>query len=138
MKITWYGQSCFKFLVKANNGDKITIVIDPFSKDIGLTPPRGTADIVVVSHAHPDHNNVKSLSGEPYVIEGPGEYDVKKVFIRGIYSYHDDKKGEERGINTISIIEAEDLNAIGSLVTNKVHPVPGVNRTVTCLAIKVT
>jgi DNA-binding Lrp family transcriptional regulator len=38
----------------------------------------------------------------------------------------------------IVVIEAEDLNAIGSLVTNKVHPVPGVNRTVTCLAIKVT
>jgi DNA-binding Lrp family transcriptional regulator len=38
----------------------------------------------------------------------------------------------------IAVIEAEDLNAIGSLVTNKVHPIPGVNRTVTCLAIKVS
>jgi DNA-binding Lrp family transcriptional regulator len=38
----------------------------------------------------------------------------------------------------IAVIEGDDLNAIGSLVTNKVHPVPGVNRTVTCLAIKVS
>lgn len=36
----------------------------------------------------------------------------------------------------IAIIEGEDLNAVGSLVTNKVHPVPGVNRTITCLALK--
>jgi DNA-binding Lrp family transcriptional regulator len=37
----------------------------------------------------------------------------------------------------IAVLEAEDLNSIGSMVTNKVHPIPGVNRTVTCLAIKV-
>ncbi len=109
MKIAWYGQSCFKLMAKTNNGDKITILIDPFSKEIGLTPPRGAADIVIVSHDHYDHNNVKTVSGEPFVIDGPGEYDVKKVFIRGIYSFHDNSKGEERGVNTISIIEAEDI-----------------------------
>ena len=37
----------------------------------------------------------------------------------------------------IAVLEAEDLNSIGGMVTNKVHPIPGVNRTVTCLAIKV-
>jgi len=109
MKIAWYGQSCFKFLVKTNNGEKITILIDPFSKEIGLNPPRGAADIVIVSHDHYDHNNVKSISGEPFIIEGPGEYDVKKVFIRGIYSFHDNSEGKERGVNTISIIEAEEI-----------------------------
>ncbi len=109
MKIAWYGQSCFKLLVKTNNGDKITVIIDPFSKDIGLTPPRGNADIVIVSHDHYDHNNVKSISGEPFIIDSPGEYDVKKIFIRGIYSHHDAFKGEKQGMNTISVIEAEDL-----------------------------
>ena len=109
MKIAWYGQSCFKLVVKANNGDKITILIDPFDKETGLTPPRGNADIVVVSHDHHDHNNIKTVSGEPLVVDGPGEYDIKKVFIKGIYSFHDDKNGEERGANTISVIEAEDM-----------------------------
>jgi len=109
MKIAWYGQSCFKLVVKTNNGDKIIILIDPFPKEIGLTPPRGAADIVIVSHDHYDHNNVKAVSGEPFIIEGPGEYDVKKVFIRGIYSFHDNSKGEERGANTISVITAEDI-----------------------------
>jgi len=109
MKIAWYGQSCFRLTIKANGAEKITLFIDPFGKEIGLTPPRASADIVIVSHNHFDHNNIQTLGGNPFVIEGPGEYDVKKIYVKGIYSYHDDKKGEERGINTISVIEAEDL-----------------------------
>jgi L-ascorbate metabolism protein UlaG (beta-lactamase superfamily) len=109
MKIAWYGQSCFRLIIKVSGGEKITLFIDPFDKETGLTPPRGNADIIICSHNHRDHSNTKSLSGAPFIIDGPGEYDVKKVYIKGIYSFHDDKKGEERGINTISVIEAEDL-----------------------------
>ena len=36
----------------------------------------------------------------------------------------------------IAIIEAEDLNEIGELVTGKIHPITGILRTVTCLAIR--
>ena len=35
----------------------------------------------------------------------------------------------------IVIIEAENLNEIGELVTGKIHPINGISRTVTCLAI---
>ncbi len=35
----------------------------------------------------------------------------------------------------ITIIEAESLNDIGDLVTGKIHPIAGISRTVTCLAI---
>lgn len=38
--------------------------------------------------------------------------------------------------DVIAIVEAEDLNEIGDLVTGKIHPVSGVSRTVTCLAIR--
>jgi L-ascorbate metabolism protein UlaG (beta-lactamase superfamily) len=109
MKITWHGQSCFRLLVKANNGDKITILIDPFDKEIGLNPPRGSADIVLITHDHHDHNNLKAASGNPFVINGPGEYDVKGVYIKGIYSYHDNNEGADRGINTIYVIESEEM-----------------------------
>lgn len=109
MKITWHGQSCFKLLVKSNNGDKITILIDPFDKDTGLTPPRGGADIVLITHDHHDHNNLKTVSGNPFVINGPGEYDIKGIYIKGIYSYHDNNKGLDRGINTIYVIESEEM-----------------------------
>jgi len=109
MKITWYGHSCFKFMVKTNNGNKISIITDPYNKSIGLTPPRGSADIVTISHDHDDHNNIKAISNKPFCIEGPGEYDTKGIFIKGIYSYHDESKGQERGVNTIYVFSAEDL-----------------------------
>jgi len=38
--------------------------------------------------------------------------------------------------DVIAIIEAENLNDIGNLVTGKIHPIAGISRTVTCLAIK--
>ena len=36
----------------------------------------------------------------------------------------------------IAIVEGESLNDIGDLITGKIHPVSGINRTVTCLAIR--
>jgi len=38
----------------------------------------------------------------------------------------------------IAIIEGKDLNEIGELVTGKIHPIAGISRTVTCLAIRAT
>lgn len=104
MKITWFGHSCFKIVTK-----NATIITDPFSKDIGLKPPRCEADIVTVSHNHYDHNNTSTLRGSPFVINSPGEYELKGVAILGINSFHDKKMGEERGLNTLFIIEAEGI-----------------------------
>jgi DNA-binding Lrp family transcriptional regulator len=36
----------------------------------------------------------------------------------------------------IAVVDGESLNEIGDLITGKIHPIPGINRTVTCLAIK--
>ena len=107
MVITWYGQSCFKI----QSGD-LVIVVDPFSKDIGLTPPRFRADIALVSHQHHDHNNVESISGEPFAIIGPGEYEVKGAYIHGIETFHDAKNGKEHGLNTIYLIEVENIRVL--------------------------
>ncbi len=104
MVITWYGQSCFKI----QSGETV-IFTDPFDKSVGLTPPRGSANIVTVSHGHFDHANTESLSGEPLVIDGPGEYETKGVSVKGIFSFHDDKEGKERGENTIFVIEVEGI-----------------------------
>ena len=35
----------------------------------------------------------------------------------------------------IAIIEGKNLNDVGDLVTGKIHPISGITRTVTCLAI---
>jgi len=114
MQINWHGQSCFQITSSQGKNNQIDIVIDPFSEDIGLRVPRLEADILLVTHDHHDHNNVKAVSAttsgsSPFLINGPGEYEIKKVFIQGIHSWHDEKGGEERGENTIYTIEAEEL-----------------------------
>jgi len=37
--------------------------------------------------------------------------------------------------DAIAIIQGETLNDIGELIVSKVHPVAGISRTVTCLAL---
>ena len=37
--------------------------------------------------------------------------------------------------DVIAIIEAESLNEIGDIVTQKIHPIAGISRTVACLAV---
>ena len=108
-KIYWAGQSCFQISVSNSRDHSADIVIDPFDEATGLKLPNLSADILLVSHQHHDHNNVKDIKGEPFVIQGPGEYEVKGVFVQGISSFHDDKEGAERGVNTIYVIEAEEI-----------------------------
>jgi len=107
-KISWAGQACFQISVSSSKDQPTNIVIDPFS-DIGLKIPNFEADILLLTHQHQDHNNAKAVRGNPFLIEGPGEYEIKKVFIKGVHSFHDDKEGKERGDNTIYTIEAEDM-----------------------------
>ncbi|MCX6766792.1 MAG: MBL fold metallo-hydrolase [Candidatus Moranbacteria bacterium] len=112
MTIQWYGHSCFKISTKPDgrgSGEDVVIFTDPFDKSIGLRPPQGKADIVTVSHKHPDHNNSEALKGEPAILDLPGEYSIKGVSITGINSFHDKVQGTQRGMNTIFAIESEGI-----------------------------
>lgn len=111
MIITWLGQSCFKIQDKTGP-DGITLTTDPFDKSTGLKQLSFESDIATVSHQHEDHNNVKALRKDPFVIDCAGEYDVKGVMIEGIESYHDDKEGKERGKNIIYRIEMDDITIV--------------------------
>jgi L-ascorbate metabolism protein UlaG (beta-lactamase superfamily) len=66
--------------------------------------------VVTVSHDHARHNNVAAVSGNPFVIDGPGEYEVKDVFVHGVGAFHDDEGGRRMGDNTMYYITAEDLH----------------------------
>lgn len=106
MEISWLGYSAFR--IRTRDG---FVVQDPYSgKALGLPSfPRTTADIVTVSHDHSGHNNVDAVKGEPYVIRGPGEYEVKGMFVFGVPTYHDGKKGSIHGSNTVYVLGAEDM-----------------------------
>lgn len=108
-KITWAGQACFQISTSGSNDDQVNIVIDPFDEKIGLKLPNFEADILLVTHQHQDHNNTKAVKGNYFLIDGPGEYEVKGVFVQGIDSFHDNNQGEERGKNTIYTMEADSI-----------------------------
>jgi len=105
MEISFLGHASFKL-----KGKTITLITDPFDESIGMKFPFVEADIVTVSHNHFDHNSFKSVKGDPFVIKGPGEYEVKGVEVVGVTSFHDTKKGEERGKNTIYNMKIDRIN----------------------------
>ncbi len=109
MHINWHGQSCFQIQASRNKGEQVSIVIDPFDEATGLRVPSLSADVLLITHGHHDHNNKKAVKGSPFLIEEPGEYEVKDVFIQGISSFHDEEEGKKRGLNTIYTIEVEEI-----------------------------
>lgn len=109
MEIDWLGHACFRL-----RGKEGTIITDPYSKDIGLSFARPRGDIVTISHDHPGHNFEKGVKGEPKIIRGPGEYEIKNIFVTGIQTAHDKKGGKERGKNTVYVFDLDDLT-IGHL-----------------------
>lgn len=54
---------------------------------------------------------LKALSGVEIVDPVTGPYDI------------------------IAVVGAQDLNAVGDLVTSKIHTIDGITRTVTCLSV---
>ena len=109
MQIVWKGQACFSIVVTRGKQEQVKILIDPFEDSVGLKLPPQEANIVLVTHGHFDHNNVKAVKGDPFIIDSPGEYEVKSVFVQGIAGFHDDVQGKERGLNTIYTIIAEGI-----------------------------
>ena len=114
-KLTWFGQSCF--LLETAAGTRV--LMDPIPKGIGYELPAGLrADLITVSHEHADHNNVAMAADKPRVIRGLTsdhkgwarvDERYKDVAIRTVGVYHDDKRGAERGLNTVFIFEVGGL-----------------------------
>ncbi|MBI3384715.1 MBL fold metallo-hydrolase [Candidatus Gottesmanbacteria bacterium] len=116
MDITYLGHSSFK--IRSKN---INIVTDPYDPEmVGLKFPKTEADIVTISHQHGDHNYLDLVTGrvteqgtsEPFIVDGPGEYEIKGVNILGISTFHDNSGGSERGKNTIYEFRVEGLTLI--------------------------
>jgi len=114
MDIYWYGQACFKL-----KGKNATVIIDPYDPDFtGLKLPKDlSSDVVLITHDHRDHNNSKAVSatssdGVPMVFDKPGEYEVSRVVITGISSFHDNSNGSERGMNTIFHLLFDNLDIV--------------------------
>ncbi len=103
MNIIWYGQNCFQIIVQKIKDNPVKIVIDPLEDGIGLKMPKMEADILLKSSAYVKYGDIKA---QGFLIDKPGEYDIKEVFIHGIDCVNKDDKNKDI---IIYIIEAEDI-----------------------------
>lgn len=101
VEISWYGQSCFRL----DGRDSIAIVTDPCSPQQGITLPLLHADIVTVSHHNASCHYLDAVRGPFKLLDGPGEYEISGIFITGVSTFADDKKGRQRGLNTVFAFE---------------------------------
>ena len=113
------------------------VVHDAYQSIVGPTGRGITADIA--TYSHPDVAPVSRTKGRPsrnggtmlpssldesFVLDGPGEYEVKDVLITGVRTYRDDAKGGERGHNVAFVTELDGvhfihLGDVGHLLTEE-------------------
>ena len=118
-------------------GRDAVVVADPFPSIVGPTGRGMTGDIVIFSHS--DDAPVARQKGRvtdggttvlpsslerAFVLEGPGEYEVRDVLITAVKSFRDDHKGAERGRNVAFVVELDGVHTvhlgdIGHLLTEE-------------------
>lgn len=81
MDINWYGFSCFRLRER-----RVSAICDPLSrKATGIQMPKLSADIVTISnHASPYVQSTGVVAGEPKILRGPGDFEVKQVLVTGL------------------------------------------------------
>jgi L-ascorbate metabolism protein UlaG (beta-lactamase superfamily) len=115
MRVEWYGQSAFRL-----TGSDSTVFIDPFGDMSPLAGPglqfdypaiEGvTADVLLVTHEHLDHNGVEAIGGSPVVLRSTaGRLESPIGEVVAIASEHDDAAGTQRGPNTIFVFALDRL-----------------------------
>jgi len=120
MELTWYGRTCVRL-----RGRDAVVVNDAYPAVVGPTGRGISGDIV--TYSHPDDGPVSRAKGrlsrdggtvlptsleEAFVLDGPGEYEVKDVLLTGVRTYRDDAKGAERGKQTAFVVELDSLSTI--------------------------
>ncbi len=101
------------------------VVADPYQAVVGPTGRGITGDIVTFSH--PDDRPLGRAKGKPsrdgltllptsldhaFVLDGPGEYEVKEVLVTGVRTYRDDARGAESGKQTSFVVELDGVHTI--------------------------
>ncbi len=120
MIITHHGGQCFKVTF----GDT-TLAFDPISKKSKLSPVKFGADVAFISLNHPNFNGVDQVkhgAKEPFVVNGPGEYEIGQVTARGFGVKTTYDKVEK--YNAIYQVRLEDINMIflGALGDAEIDP----------------
>ena len=102
---THHGKEFFK----VQTGDMV-LAFNPISKDSKFKTNGFGADIALVSMNHQDYNGadlVEYANKKPFVITGPGEYEVSEIMIQGFAS-----KGIDNKVNTLYYLEFDGIKIL--------------------------
>lgn len=78
MHLSWLGHSSFKIETKTPLRDEVIILINPYNVPKADLPRNLKSDLVLLTKGE---ENTITLSGEPFIISTPGEYEIKGVMI---------------------------------------------------------
>jgi len=120
MELTWYGRTCIRL-----RGKDAVVVADPYQTIVGPTGRGITGEIV--TYSHPDDRPLPKAKGrrsrdgltllpssldEAFVLDGPGEYEVRDVLLTGVRTDRDDGTGSQRGRQVAFVIELDGMHTI--------------------------
>lgn len=120
MELTWYGRTCIRL-----KGRDAVVVADPYQSVVGPTGRGITADIV--TYSHPDDAPLPRPKGrttrdgsthlpasleEAFVLDGPGEYEVRHVLLNGVRTWRDDERGARLGRNVAFVAEIDGVHVV--------------------------
>ncbi len=106
MIITYHGSE----FIKAQMGD-VVVAFNPIGRGSSFKESRFGSDIALVSLNHPDFNGIEQLSYKdktPFVISGPGEYEVRGIFVKGFITRS--KYDKKDCINTVYTMRFDNIN----------------------------
>lgn len=118
MVLQWFGLDYLRLQTK-----DATLALDPFPAASGVKPPRFNADLLLLSSA--TTADPSAVLGQPYVVDHPGEYEVKGMFVYGI------GVGTGKDARTMFVVEAEGISLallpglVQSLETSVMEPFEG-------------
>ncbi len=92
MNILWHNKTCIEINAASKKGGAVNIIIDPQGKE--EKGKKISGDVFLFTEKE------KQRRKEPFIIDGPGEYEIKEVYIRGF---------EVSSLKTFYTILAEDI-----------------------------
>jgi L-ascorbate metabolism protein UlaG (beta-lactamase superfamily) len=110
MNIQWFGQSAFRL----TDDDGRSVVIDPFDQAAIAAHRRWdypaldgvTADLLLITHEHADHNAAEVVGGDPARVRSlAGTHETPLGTVVGVASEHDEVAGTQRGHNVMYVFD---------------------------------
>jgi L-ascorbate metabolism protein UlaG (beta-lactamase superfamily) len=120
MVISYFGGECFKVSFGST-----TLAFNPIGKKSKLPPAKFGSDAAFITMWHEDFNgieNVKHGAKDPFLVDGPGEYEIGSVVARGFGVKTTYDKAER--FNTIYQVKLEEMNMVflGALSDAEIDP----------------